>query len=80
MYNKETLNKWNMTEDECEKAINQIKIPDMRLTHDEKEELIWYIMEGITKEDDYEGLRAHIEFSRKLAKEFEKKFFSCIRR
>ena len=71
MYNKETLNKWNMTEDECERAIKQITIKGMRLTHDEKEELLFFFEEGIIARDDVDAQISHIEFSRRLAREFE---------
>lgn len=71
MYNKETLNRWNMTEEECDKAIRAIRIPEMRLTYDEKEELLFHIKEFGDAPDDYETLRGHVEFSRKMAKEME---------
>ena len=71
MYNKETLNKWNMTEDECERAISQITVKGMRLTHDEKEELLFFFEEGFIARDDIDAQIKHVEFGRKLAKEFE---------
>lgn len=69
MYNKETLNKWNMTEEECDKAIRKIKIPNMRLTYEEKEELLFHIKEFGDDPEDYETLKFHVEFSRKLEAE-----------
>lgn len=86
MYNKETLNKWNMTEDECEKAINSITIKGMRLTHDEKEELLFFFKEGVLDEDDIDAQIKHIEFGRKLAQEMKddkklvKEFVKEVRR
>lgn len=71
MYNEETLNKWNMTEEDCEKAIRKISIKGMRLTHDEKAELLFFFEEGIISRDDLDAQISHIEFGRKLAKEFE---------
>ena len=71
MYNKETLNKWNMTEDECEKAIKKITVKGMRLTHDEKEELLFFFKEGVIDEDDIDAQTKHIEFGRKLAQEMK---------
>lgn len=71
MYNKETLNKWNMTEDECERAIKKITIKDMRLTHDEKAELFFYIKEGMIDEDDIDEQISMIEFGRKNAKKIK---------
>lgn len=71
MYNKETLNKWNMTEEDCDKAIRKISIKGMRLTYDEKEELLFFFEEGIIARDDIEAQISHVEFGRKLAKEME---------
>ena len=42
MYNEETLNKWNLTEEECDKEIRKITIKGMRLTFDEKSELFFF--------------------------------------
>ena len=69
MYNEETLNRWNMTEEECDKAIRKIRIPNMRLTYQEKEELLFHIKEFGDDPNDYETLKYHVEFSRKLEKE-----------
>ena len=71
MYNKETLNKWNMTEDECERAIKKITIKGMRLTHKEKEDMLYYFEEGLIARDDIDAQIKHIEFERKLAQKFE---------
>lgn len=71
MYNEETLNKWNMTEEECRQAIKKIRIKGMRLTQDEKAEIFFYIKEGMIAEDDIDEQISMIEFGRKLAKEFE---------
>ena len=71
MYNKETLNKWNMTEDECDKAVREITVKGYRLTYDEKEELLFFFEEGIIARDDVDAQISHIEFSRKLAQEWE---------
>ena len=71
MYNKETLNKWNMTEEECDKAIRKITIKGMRLTYEEKEELLFFFEEGIIARDDIEAQIKNVEFGRKLAREME---------
>lgn len=84
MYKTELLNKWNMTENECEKAIEQITIKGMRLTHDEKDDIFFFIQEGLINADDIEAQRKHVEFDRqtkaqmqeddKLIKEFVKEW------
>lgn len=66
MYNKETLKRWNMTEDECERAINKIRVKGMRLTHDEKEDLLFFFEEGFIARDDIQAQINHVEFGRKL--------------
>lgn len=71
MYNEETLKRWNMTEEECDKAIRQIRIKGMRLTYEEKEELFFYFQEGAMSRDDIDAQIDAIEFGRKLAKEME---------
>lgn len=71
MYNEETLNKWNLTEEECDKEIRKITIKGMRLTFDEKSELFFEIMEGLTDGNDEEAMRESIEFSRKVKAELE---------
>lgn len=71
MYNHETLTKWGLTPQECDKEIRKIRIPNMRLTYDEKETLIWYIKEGYIEADDYDKLAEHIQFERDMQKEFE---------
>lgn len=71
MYNKKTLNRWNMTEEECEKAIRKITIKGMRLTYDEKEDLLFFFEEGIIARDDIDAQISHVEFGRNLAKEME---------
>jgi len=71
MYKQEFLDKWNMTEDECEKAIRKITIKGMRLTFDEKSELFFEIMEGLTDGEDENAMRDSIEFSRKVKAEIE---------
>ena len=71
MYKQELLNKWNMTEDECERAIDSITIKGMRLTHDEKEDLLFFFEEGIIARDDIDAQISHVEFGRKLQKKFE---------
>ena len=71
MYNKETLNKWNMTEDECDKAVRKITVKGYRLTYEEKEELLFFFEEGMIARDDVDAQIKHIEFSRELAREFE---------
>ena len=71
MYNKETLNRWNMTEDECDKATRKITLKGYRLTYDEKAELLFLIMEGHITRDDIDAQVEHVEFSRKIAKDFE---------
>ena len=71
MYNKETLNKWNMTEEECDKAVRKITVKGYRLTYDEKEELLFFFEEGYIARDDVDAQISHIEFSPKLAREFE---------
>ena len=71
MYNKETLNKWNMTQDECDKAVRKITVKGYRLTYEEKEELLFFFEEGLIARDDHDEIVEHIEFSRKLAREFE---------
>ena len=71
MYNEETLNKWNMTADECDKAVRKITVKGYRLTYDEKEELLFFFEEGIIARDDDDAIVKHIEFSRKLAQEWE---------
>ena len=86
MYNKETLNKWNMTEDECERAIKQTTIKGMRLTHEEKDDLFFFIQEGIIAKDDIDAQIKHVEFGRKFAQELEedkklvKEFVKEVRR
>lgn len=72
MYNKETLNRWNMTEEECDKATRKITIKGMRLTYEEKESLLFYFMEGFISRDDIDSQIAHIEDMRNDAKELEK--------
>ena len=71
MYNEETLNRWNLTEEECDKAIRKITIKGMRLTYDEKSELFFEIMEGLTDGNDEEAMRESIEFSREMTKKME---------
>ena len=71
MYNKKTLNRWNMTEDECEKAIRKIRIPNMRLTYAEKEDLFFFIKEGIIAEDDIDEQISHVEWDRNLKAKME---------
>ena len=68
MYNKETLNKWNMTQDECDKAVRKITVKGYRLTYEEKEELLFFFEEGLIARDDHDEIVEHIEFSRKLAR------------
>lgn len=55
-----------MTEDECEKAINKIRVKGMRLTHDEKEDLLFFFEEGFIARDDIQAQINHVEFGRKL--------------
>lgn len=71
MYNQKTLLKWGVTEEEAEKQIQKIRIPKMRLTHTEKEDLYWYIMEGYNNIDDYEALKDIVLFDRETKKEME---------
>lgn len=71
MYNEEILNKWNLTEEECDKAIRKITIKGMRLTFDEKSELFFGIMEGFYDADDEEAMKESIEFGRKLQEELK---------
>ena len=71
MYNEETLNRWNMTAEECDKAIRKITLKGFRLTYEEKEELFFYFQEGIMTEDDIDSQIETIEFGRKLAREME---------
>ena len=71
MYNKETLNKWNKTEDECERDIKKITVKGMRLTHEEKEDLLLFFEEGIIARDDIDAQIKHVEFGRKLAQEMK---------
>lgn len=73
MYNEETLNKWNLTEEECDKEIRKITIKGMRLTFDEKSELFFEIMEGLTDGNDEEAMRESIEFSPEKSKQSLKK-------
>ena len=60
-----------MTEDDETKAIKNITIPGMRLTYDEKAELLFHIKECGDDPEDYETLRHHIEFGRQLEKEYQ---------
>jgi len=60
-----------MTEEECDKEIRKISIKGMRLTYDEKSELFFEIMEGLTDADDEAAMKESIEFSRRMAKEME---------
>lgn len=71
MINKETLNKWNMTEDECDKAVRKTTLKGYRLTYDEKEELFFLIKEGMIAGDDIDAQISHIEFSRKFEEDFK---------
>lgn len=71
MYKKEILDKWGLTAEECEKEIRAITIPGMKLTYEEKEELIFHIREFGDDPEDYETLKGHILFTRKLAKELK---------
>lgn len=66
MYNREILNKWNMTEDECEKEARSITVSGYRLTYDEKMELLFLFKENFINRDDIEAVKEHIDFSRKL--------------
>lgn len=69
MFNKETLNKWNMTEEQCDKAVRKITVKGYRLTYEEKEELLFFFEEGFIARDDHDEIVEHIEFSRKLEAE-----------
>ena len=60
MYKKEILDKWGLTAEECEKEIRAITIPGMKLTYEEKEELIFHIREFGDDPEDYETLKGHI--------------------
>lgn len=71
MYKKELLDKWNMTEEDCEKAIRKISIKGMRLTYEEKEDLLYFFEEGIIARDDIDAQISHVEFGRKLAEEMK---------
>ena len=71
MYNKELLNKWNMTEEQCDKAIREITLKGYRLSYDEKEDLLYFFEEGLIARDDVDAQISHVEFGRKLAREFE---------
>ena len=71
MYNEKLLNKWNMTEEDCEKAINKIRIKGFRLTHEEKDLIFFCIMEGIIAEDDIESQIEMVEFERKNNEELK---------
>ncbi len=71
MYNKETLKQWKMTEEECEKATREITIKGMRLTYEEKENLLFYFMEGYISRDDIDSQIALVEDMRKDAEELK---------
>lgn len=71
MFKDELLDKWNMTEEECEKAISKIRLKGFRLTHEEKEELFFYFQEGVMSRDDVNAQIDTIEFGRKMQKEME---------
>lgn len=60
-----------MTEEECEKAINKIRIKGFRLTHEEKEDLLYFFEEGIIARDDIDAQISHVEFGRKLDAEMK---------
>lgn len=71
MFNEKTLNRWNMTADECDKAVRKVTLKGYRLTLEEKEELFFYFMENIMTRDDVDAQIKSIEYGRKLAREFE---------
>ena len=66
MYNKETLNKWNMTADECDKAVRKITVKGYRLTYDEKEELLFFFEERIIARDDVDAQRLSSCFRKRI--------------
>ena len=86
MFKEEFLQSWNMTEEECEKAIRKITLPHMRLTFDEKTHLFFLIQEGMAEADDVEELSNQIKFLREVDKEIEednkliKRFAKEVRR
>jgi len=71
MFNKETLKRWNMTEDECDKAVRKVTLKGYRLTLEEKEELFFYFMEDMMARDDVDAQISSIELGRKIAKDMK---------
>jgi len=71
MFKEEYLQKWGLTQEECEKQIKKITLPGMRLTQNEKEQLFFNIHELGDDPTNIQEQKEFIEFSRQLEKEIK---------